>query len=215
MKRSNVVGWFLLCMPIIVFCITFVIVDYNLNACHVKGCSKDKIYGSDFCYKHTCKQKNCYNVKNENEKYCPDHIEYYRQERAKKEAEDAKKPNCQYSGCMNKAEIGHSYCALHECAVSGCQKCETAGSIYCVNHTCIEPGCSNKATESSGRCSSCEKTYKTKNTTKTKTKYKSKSKSEEVEWPDCDDYEDFDHFMDDWEGEMPDGSNAEDYWDDW
>ena len=27
--------------------------------------------------------------------------------------------------------------------------------------------------------------------------------------------EDFDDFMDDWDGEMPDGSNAEDYWDDW
>ena len=33
--------------------------------------------------------------------------------------------------------------------------------------------------------------------------------------PDCDDYEDFDEFMDEWEGRMPDGSNAEDYWENW
>lgn len=41
------------------------------------------------------------------------------------------------------------------------------------------------------------------------------SRSKEAEWPDCDDYEDFEEFMDDWDGHMPDGSDAEDYWDNW
>ena len=35
------------------------------------------------------------------------------------------------------------------------------------------------------------------------------------ELPDCDDYEGYEDFMDDWDGYMPDGSNAEDYWEDW
>ncbi len=33
--------------------------------------------------------------------------------------------------------------------------------------------------------------------------------------PDPDDYEDWGEFMDDWDGNMPDGSDASDYWDDW
>lgn len=35
------------------------------------------------------------------------------------------------------------------------------------------------------------------------------------EMPDCDDYENYEDFMDDWDGYMPDGSDAEDYWEDW
>ena len=35
------------------------------------------------------------------------------------------------------------------------------------------------------------------------------------EMPDCDDYESYEDFMDDWDGYMPDGSDAEDYWEDW
>ena len=35
------------------------------------------------------------------------------------------------------------------------------------------------------------------------------------ELPDCDDYEGYEDFMDDWDGYMPDGSDAEDYWEDW
>ena len=33
--------------------------------------------------------------------------------------------------------------------------------------------------------------------------------------PDCDDYESYEEFMDDWDGDMPDGSDAEDYWEEW
>ena len=33
--------------------------------------------------------------------------------------------------------------------------------------------------------------------------------------PDCDDYDCWGDFMDDWDGNMPDGSDASDYWDNW
>lgn len=36
-----------------------------------------------------------------------------------------------------------------------------------------------------------------------------------TELPDCDDYESYEDFMDDWDSYMPDGSDAEDYWEDW
>ena len=35
------------------------------------------------------------------------------------------------------------------------------------------------------------------------------------ELPDCGDYESYEDFMDDWDGYMPDDSDAEDYWEDW
>ena len=44
---------------------------------------------------------------------------------------------------------------------------------------------------------------------------KKSSKKSYEEWPDCDDYWDEDEFLDDWDGNMPDGSDAMDYWDNW
>ena len=44
---------------------------------------------------------------------------------------------------------------------------------------------------------------------------KKSSKKASKEWPDCDDYWDEDEFLDDWDGNMPDGSDAMDYWDNW
>ena len=37
------------------------------------------------------------------------------------------------------------------------------------------------------------------------------SKSYKAEMSDCDDYQSYEDFMDDWDGNMPDGSDAEDY----
>ena len=50
---------------------------------------------------------------------------------------------------------------------------------------------------------------------KSTSKKSSKKSSKHVEWPDCDDYEDEDDFLDDWDGNMPDDSDAMDYWDNW
>ena len=44
---------------------------------------------------------------------------------------------------------------------------------------------------------------------------KKSSKKSCQEWPDCDDYWDEDEFLDDWDGNMPDDSDAMDYWDNW
>ncbi len=68
-----------------------------------------------------------------------------------------------------------------------------------------------------------KKNYTKKNTKKSSgssykkstSKKSSKKSSKCVEWPDCDDYWDEDEFLDDWDGNMPDGSDAMDYWDNW
>ncbi len=66
-----------------------------------------------------------------------------------------------------------------------------------------------------------KKSYK-KNTKKStgsssykKSSSKKSSKKSCQEWPDCDDYWDEDEFLDDWDGNMPDDSDAMDYWDNW
>ncbi len=86
------------------------------------------------------------------------------------------------------------------------------GHNYCDNHTCAEQFCNKQNIENNGYCLRHDKLrhpekYR-KKTSYSSSKYKSKK-------PDCDDYEDYDDFMDDWDGKMPDGSDAEDYWEDW
>lgn len=54
-----------------------------------------------------------------------------------------------------------------------------------------------------------------KNSYKKSAGRKSSKSSKCVEWPDCDDYWDEDEFLDDWDGNMPDDSDAMDYWDNW
>ena len=78
----------------------------------------------------------------------------------------------------------------------------------------------NNSTRNSKNSSYSNKKSTTKKSTgKSSSKYssgkKSSKKSSKVEWPDCDDYEDEDDFLDDWDGNMPDGSDAMDYWDNW
>ncbi len=67
----------------------------------------------------------------------------------------------------------------------------------------------NNYTKKNNKKSSGKSSYKKKSYNK-----KSSKKSYE-EWPDCDDYWDEDEFLDDWDGNMPDGSDAMDYWDNW
>lgn len=45
--------------------------------------------------------------------------------------------------------------------------------------------------------------------------YTSPKSQKKPELPDCGDYESYEDFMDDWDGYMPDDSDAEDYWEDW
>ena len=56
----------------------------------------------------------------------------------------------------------------------------------------------------------------TKAPTKTVTAAPQKTTTKKTtEMPDCDDYDSYEDFMDDWDGNMPDGSDAEDYWENW
>ena len=55
--------------------------------------------------------------------------------------------------------------------------------------------------------------YKKSSSKKSSSKKSSKKSCQE--WPDCDDYWDEDEFLDDWDGNMPDDSDAMDYWDNW
>ena len=99
--------------------------------------------------------------------------------------------------------------------------------ILCFS-TPVEAGTKNSGTKYS---SSYKKNNTKKNTKKSYTKKNSKkstgsgsykkssskksSKKSCQEWPDCDDYWDEDEFLDDWDGNMPDDSDAMDYWDNW
>ena len=85
--------------------------------------------------------------------------------------------------------------------------------------TPVEAGTKKSNTKYS---STYKKSTSKKNTKKNYTKKDSKKSSGKKsskkcykEWPDCDDYEDEDDFLDDWDGNMPDDSDAMDYWDNW
>ena len=107
-----------------------------------------------------------------------------------------------------------------------------AKSIY--TKTCFKPGCDNKCAPGSSYCyihksapitkKSNNTSTKKKNSSTTKKKSKSSNTSKKKltkksyytdDMPDCDDYDSWGDFMDDWDGNIPDGSDASDYWDNW
>lgn len=100
--------------------------------------------------------------------------------------------------------------AKKRCAVKGCNKSPMSYSSYCNLHGCMHSGCTRKRIDGSCYCSMHRSDSK-----KSTSKKKKKSYIYKIEMPDCDDYEDWEEFMDDWDGCMPDGSDASDYWDNW
>lgn len=98
------------------------------------------------------------------------------------------------------ADVTYAKTNYKTCIKSGCNKSRASGSSYCYKHK------SGTKTNKSNSLSSSKKT-----TTSKKKTYSKKH----CDMPDPDDYEDFDDFMDDWDGCMPDGSDAEDYYEDW
>ena len=109
---------------------------------------------------------------------------------------NASTSRCLHSGCNNKTVSGSNYCSTHKCKKSGCTSCGLK--------------------KYGGYCSSSHQS-KSKSSSGTTTKKKSSSTTPKKRYsmPDCDDYEDYDDFMDDWDGCMPDGLDAEDYWENW
>ena len=107
------------------------------------------------------------------------------------------KPKCIKFGCNSEQASGSSYCYLHK-PYTGSSSYKSSGSSY-------SSGSTLKSTSYSSNNKSTSSSYNSKS-------YTTKKK---VEMPACDHYEDYDDFMDDWDGCMPDGSDAEDYWENW
>ena len=147
---------------------------------------------------------------------------------------------CPVSGCNDVTSSGRSYCYTHTCRENGCNK--KAVNRYCSEHKCKQSGCDRRYWYTSGKykgyCERCavdnaspkakqelynankkyipeKKTTKTNNKKSNSAKNTSTSKKKSSTMPDCDDYDSYEDFMDDWDGNMPDGSDAEDYWENW
>lgn len=172
--------------------------------CGYNGCGRSTANchnGTVYCDTHaaayarksgysTCAASGCYDYKKSGSSYCWTHT-------------------CSDRDCNNKATTNRGYCSTHKCKYSGCtsEYYYTSGKWkgYCNNHAWQLSGMNNKT-------SSTKKYSSTYGTTKKKTSSSSKKK---YDMPDCDDYDSYDDFMDDWDGCMPDGSDAEDYWENW
>ena len=89
--------------------------------------------------------------------------------------------------------------------------------MYCLNHTCKEQGCFNRVAQANSVCDKCQnKSNRKRNAEITRQNERTGEKStKKYSMPDCDDYDSYEDFMDDWDGFMPDGSDAEDYWENW
>lgn len=108
---------------------------------------------------------------------------------------------CIEARCRNDRALGSAYCYLHKpFTENNTSKSKTSYS-------------SSKSSSTKSSSSSSSSSKSSKKTSSTSTKKTSSKKSYTM--PDCDDYEDYDEFMDDWDGYMPDGSDAEDYWENW
>ena len=105
---------------------------------------------------------------------------------------------CAYPFCIEKPEEGEKYCKRHTCFHENCNEPVWERSAVCEKHVITK-----------------EELEKKKSSVQPYTPKKSQSLVYEEEMPDCDDYESEEAFMDEWDGFMPDGSDAEDYWADW
>jgi len=163
------------------------------GTCGYKGCTRST--------------KNCHN----GTVFCDTHAAAYAKEKGYK--------TCAASGCYDYAKSGSSYCSSHICSHSKCTNKATEKRGYCSTHKCKYSGCSNSAYYTYGKykgyCNNHAWQMSGKTNSNTSSKKNSDNNKKTYEMPDCDDYEDYEDFMDDWDGCMPDGSDAEDYWEDW
>lgn len=134
--------------------------------------------------------------------------------------------NCLHKGCTRKPVPGPNrdgYCYEHspknqavKCSEKGCTNNAYHGSKYCSFHECGATSCKSKKAPNSGFCyshASYDEVLRKHNSSSAKKTKKSSSSKRKM--PDCDDYDSYEDFMDDWDGFMPDGSDAEDYWENW
>lgn len=181
--------------------------------CRAWGCNNDRpSLEVKYCYDHRCREHGCYEYKEAENDYCKAHQEIKDAEWKAHMEELAKLPVCQYPKCEEKVcSSGKIYCVLHYCLVDGCNN-PNAGGYYCKTHQCPVRGCYKKAGNHSHDTDNKKDTSKDTSQKSSGSKPKTKQKKT---YPDCDDYDDYDDFMDDWDGYMPNGEDAEDYWEDW
>lgn len=139
----------------------------------------------------------------------------------------SKRDQCREEGCSRaRGDNGTIYCDSHaaayvreqgynDCADSGCYSYRMKSSMYCSRHTCEWTDCTHKKSSNSDYCSTHERELENARKKRQQSTSSKKKATTEYEMPDCDDYDSYDDFMDDWDGEMPDGGDAEDYWEDW
>lgn len=126
---------------------------------------------------------------------------------------------CEVEGCFEEKYEGSDYCLEHKCIDANCAN-RRNGKNYCSKHkkSSYRLGSLYESTVPKGNYKKTSSTSKNNSTSRysSTSKYsKPKTSSKKYKMPDCDDYDSYDDFMDDWEGKMPDGSDAEDYWDNW
>jgi len=186
------------------------------HMCHKEGCDKETMKERNYCFSHTCSCGGCYEGVNYEGGRCEEH----------QNVEVSK--YCGVSNCNITKKDGGRYCSQHSCRAKDCTSYAGTKHRYCEYHRCDESGCENATYQISGipLFNHCDKhltayekdvikRYEAQEKAKKKQKHSSSSSSKKQQDPDCDDYADFDEFMDDWDGRMPDGSDAEDYWEDW
>ncbi len=181
--------------------------------CRARGCYNGRpSLKEKYCYSHRCTEKGCSEYRDSNNSFCKAHQEMYDARWKARQEAYAKLPSCEYPKCEEKVTRSEKiYCALHCCLADGCNN-PNAGGSYCKEHQCSVSGCYKTAVNHSHDADNKKdiKIDRSNNGSVSKTKMKRKTS-----YPDCDDYDDYDDFMDDWDGHMHDGLDAEDYWEDW
>lgn len=165
--------------------------------CSYSGCKVVVGKTAGYCSKHKCRKNNCTNKVIEGTNYCTIHTSGKSTTSSTTKNSTTSKKSTTSSKTTTKSSSA--------CLKSGCNNKKVSGGFYCTKHTCQKSGCYKYTGDTTAYCSShkSSKSSSSKNTTK------------KVTMPDCDDYDSYDDFMDDWDGSMPDGSDAEDYWENW
>lgn len=188
-------------------------------------CKKNAVSGGKYCKDHTCSAQGCYKLNSGgSNSMCDSCKKQYLYDLG------ITSPDCNFSDCSKPKASGSFYCSGHTCKHGSCTQKILSGSKYCKDHTCKNSSCYNEISSANDKCSSCKKnatnattsnnkktgsTSSTNKKTSSSSTNKKSSTSKKQNMPDCDDYDSYEDFMDDWDGCMPDGSDAEDYWENW
>lgn len=167
--------------------------------CHADGCNNSVNEEYLYCNEHKCAVSTCDNKKLKGSMFCSGHT-----------------CNGGRSGCYKRVASANAKCST--CKANAEKKKAAKASVTTTNKSSVTSGNGSAKKQSS----SSKKTTSAKNSNSSKKgnnsnnkKTSNKGTNKKIIMPDCDDYVDYDDFMDEWDGCMPDGSDAEDYWENW